>query len=457
MSQPVTRPLCEAVHFGWPKRGIRSAERHCLSFRLSAFLHLLRPLFCLSTGLLACSAALAVDYSLTGFGTIGYAVSDMAAPYLRYIDKRGTFRADSLIGLQGEAQFNSQWSATAQIVGSAPRTRDDGAEAKVRWAFVSYRPTNEWLFRVGRLRPPVLINTQNAEVGVTYDPARLPVEVYSLSPVYDLDGGAFTRTWVNEVSETTVDGYLGRSKIRFRAPFQRDRTQTVFPDKYFPESVDFVGLVTSYAQGPWSLRGGVHRAVLKPDEQREFVDSFNPIPFPAPPPFGGLLYTPGKTIKKIGVTVVTLGADWRSGDWRVSGEYGQRIIKDTKMGVGGKSAYLTIARSFDRWTSFASYARLLSAPETRKYYREVNATPVPPGAQGPPLFIPATYHQVLADGIFVTDQYSMSVGTAYSISPSSKLKFELMQTHIGLSSSMVDGNVHHKSFRVLSMSYSFLF
>jgi hypothetical protein len=125
--------------------------------------------------------ATAVDVAFTGFGNIGYAVSDGDFRYLRYIDNGGTFKADSLFGFQAEGRLNAKWGATVQAVASAPRTRDSGYEAKVRWAFLSYRPDNEWLFRAGRLRPPVLINTQNAEVGVTYDQARLPAEVYSLS------------------------------------------------------------------------------------------------------------------------------------------------------------------------------------------------------------------------------------------------------------------------------------
>ena len=100
-------------------------------------------------------SAAGVDVRLTAFGTVGYAQSNSKIRYLRYIDDDGTLKADSLAGVQAEAQFNTQWSATFQGVASAPRTRDDGHEAKVRWAFVSFRPTNDWLFRAGRLRPPV--------------------------------------------------------------------------------------------------------------------------------------------------------------------------------------------------------------------------------------------------------------------------------------------------------------
>ena len=414
---------------------------------------------------LGCTVAAAADFTLTGFATVGYAVSDQNFQYLRYIDNHGTLKADSLIGVQGEVRFNPQWGATVQAVASAPRTRDDGYEAQVRWAFVSYRPNNEWLFRAGRLRPPFQINSQNAEVGVTYDQARLPVEVYSLSPVYDVDGGAITKTWTLENAEINLDAYWGKTDIKFRLPFQRDpsaRTSPavssfIFPEQYFPEKITFMGLVLSHASGPLFLRGGVHRATLKPDGQLSYVETFAPAPFPAPPPFGGTFYTPANLLDKINVTVLTFSSEWHSGDWRITGEYGQRIMKDTKIGVDSKSGYVTVARAIGKWTPYVTYARLVSGSDTRKLYQDVNATPVPLGAQGPPLFLPADFHRILADQISVYDQYSTMLGASYSFSATSKLKFEWMRTKVGLASALVDGDVHNQSFNVFSLSYSVAF
>ena len=106
---------------------------------------------------------------------------------------------------------------------------------------------------------------------------------------------------------------------------------------------------------------------------------------------------------------------------------------------------------------YATYARLLSASVTRDYYRDVNATPVPLGAQGAPLFTPVKYHQILADGAFVFDQHSLMLGTSFNLTIASKLKFELMRTKVGLTSALVDGDIHNKSFNVFSMSYNFAF
>jgi hypothetical protein len=396
--------------------------------------------------------AVAADLTVTGFGTLGYARSDQDFQYLRYIDNSGTIKADSLVGLQAEAQFNPQWGATVQAVASAPRTRDEGHEAKIRWGFISFRPDNDWLLRVGKLRPPFFLNSQNAEVGVTYDQARLPVEVYSLSPVYDFDGGAVTKAWSLENSEWSLDAYWGKSDIKYRFHFQSEAAQP-----YFPEKITSKGLVLSRASGSLFLRGGAHHATVEATGLEPFVETFTPTPILAPPPFGGTLYVPTGFMRKFNVTVLTLGADWRADDWRFTAEYGQRVIKDTKVGPDSKGMYVTAARQIGKWTPYVTYARLLSGADTRALYQGINGTPVPLGAQLPPPVgsgLPANFHRILTDRISVYDQYSTMLGASYSFSATSKLKLEWMQTKVGLASSLVDGDVHNQRFSVFSVSYS---
>jgi hypothetical protein len=407
-------------------------------------------LFCV-LALLGCRSAVATDWKFSGFGTVGYAISDQDFQYLRYIDNGGTFRADSLIGAQAEVQFNSQWGATLQGVISAPRTRDAGLDGQIRWAFVSFRPDNDWLFRVGRLRPPSFIYSQTAEVGVTYDQARLPQEVYALSPVYDFDGGAITKTWALENSEINLDAYWGTADIKFRV-FLRELGQPL----YISERVEPRGLILSYATSSLLLRGGAHRASV------EFTDgpvpgNFVPTTIPFAPPIGGTLYIPS-TVSKVNLTVLILGADWRAGDWRFTAEYGQRILNDIDTGPGSKSGSVTVARQFGKWTPYATYARLLSDSKTRRLYQEVSSTPVPVAAQISSPFLPPNYHRLIADPVVVLDQYSTMLGASYSFSATSKLKLEWMRTRVGLASTtLVDGDVSNKSFNVFTLSYSAAF
>lgn len=404
------------------------------------------------------------DLAVSGFATLGYARSDRDFAYLRYIDNGGTFKADSLAGLQAEARFTAQWGATLQAVASAPRRHDEGYETEIRWAFVSYRPNNDWLLRAGRLRPPVLINTQTSEVGVTYDPVRLPAEVYSLSPVYDIDGAAVTKTWALSGSEINIDGYWGKSYIAYRLPFQRDPSVgqspqfagSFPPQQYVPENITFKGVVLSHSSNRYLVRAGLHRADATPRDGQAFIETFQPTPVPGPAPFGGTVYQAVPT-SAIRITAITLGAEWRLAEWHLLAEYGQRDVKGTSIGLASKSAYATVARNLGRWTPYATYARLISDREVRKLYQEVNSTPVPLAVQGPPFLLPANYHQFLADLTTVYDQYSTMLGVSYSFSATSKLKFEWMRTKIGLRSALVDSAVSNTRLNVLSVSYAVAF
>jgi hypothetical protein len=155
--------------------------------------------------------------------------------------------------------------------------------------------------------------------------------------------------------------------------------------------------------------------------------------------------------------VLTLGADWRFSGMRLTTEYAQRIVPDVKISFASKAGYATLARQVGRWTPYITYARLLSDRDVREVYQGTNGTPVPLAVQGPPRFVPANFHRLLTDQISVYDQYSTMLGVSYSFSATSKLKFEWMRTKVGLASSLVDGEVHDKSFNVFSASYSVAF
>ncbi|HMT80978.1 MAG TPA: hypothetical protein PKD66_11435, partial [Azonexus sp.] len=59
-----------------------------------------------SLALLVAFPALAVDFTWSGFGTAGYAQSDSAAKYQRFINNSGTFKRDSILGAQLDVRFS---------------------------------------------------------------------------------------------------------------------------------------------------------------------------------------------------------------------------------------------------------------------------------------------------------------------------------------------------------------
>ncbi len=157
----------------------------------------------------------AAEVSISGFGTLGYAVSDKEYAYQRFIDDNGTIRRDTVFGLQADVKINGQFSMTLQGK-IAPSDKDDkNWDPVLSWAFLSYRPTNDWLFRLGKLRVPIYLNSESMDVGVTYDMARLPAEMYSMAPANDFVGASFSKTWNACIGDLMLDGYWGK------APFYR--------------------------------------------------------------------------------------------------------------------------------------------------------------------------------------------------------------------------------------------
>ena len=155
--------------------------------------------------------AQAVDLAWSGFGTLGYAQSDQPVNYQRFIDEKGTFKRDSVLGAQVDARFSQQWGATLQVKAAPSNHSDAQWQASLAWAFVSWRPSDDWLIRAGKLRLPFMLNTENADVGATYDFVRLPQEVYSIAPTTDVVGLSISKTWFGETFDWTAEAYSGRA------------------------------------------------------------------------------------------------------------------------------------------------------------------------------------------------------------------------------------------------------
>ena len=66
----------------------------------------------------------ALDLTWSGFGTVGFAISDQSYNYQRFIDNGGTFKRDTILGGQLDARLSQQWSVTVQAK-LAPSDHDD--------------------------------------------------------------------------------------------------------------------------------------------------------------------------------------------------------------------------------------------------------------------------------------------------------------------------------------------
>lgn len=405
------------------------------------------------------------EVSISGFGTVGYAQSDQSFAYQRFVDKTGTFKRDSVFGVQLDAKITPQIGFTLQTKMAPSISSDSSWDPTVTWAFVSYRPSNDWLLRLGKQRIPLYLHSENTDVGATFDLARLPAEVYSTVPTTDFTGASFGKTWNLNDNELSLDGYWGKADSYWRT-YKRDNIPGFQSagSLFSPIKIDSKGLVLTLRQEENTYRAGLHKADVKSGDGESF-----PVTFPYVDLGSGVGYyqvsndLPGPGIqetKTVGVMVYTLGADAGLGnDFRLMGEYVRRAIKESELFPDSQAAYLSLRKRIGKWTPYATYARLRTEPKTSNLYQALNNNTVPdfiPNAE----LINAS-QRAGADSIYAYDQSSWSVGSSYSLSPTSKIKAEWMRVHIGAVSGFVDAppgeNIRRKNINVLSLNYNFVF
>ena len=416
--------------------------------------------------ILTVDRALAADFSLSGFGTLGYARSDQAFSYQRFIDNGGTLKRDSVAGLQADVKFSENFGATVQVLGAPASTSDSRYEGTVSWAFLSWRPTNDWLIRAGKQRIPFYLYSQTYNVGVTYDFARLPTEMYSITPSNEITGLSASKNWELENGDLTLDGYWGRSDASVRFWFRDGLPPTQTPGALFrPLGIVGGGLTLSYKRKEDTFRVGLSRATIS---EKNSSNSY-PVTYPFVTLFPGVGYyqvdssLPGPGIPAIdhyGYTTFTLGADVNLGSgFRVVSEFARSFVSQTDLSTQSVRGYASVLKRIDKWTPYVTYAFLRSEPGPLNLHENISYNTVP-------AFVPGSAQinasqRAGADSILAFDQSAWALGTSYSLSATSVVKAELMHVHIRRFSSMVDGppgsNIRNQNINVFSMSYNFVF
>lgn len=406
----------------------------------------------------------AAELQLSGFGTLGGAVSDQDFAYLRNITDDGTLNRDSLIGFQMDGQITPAWGVTIQAKAFPSDHRENGWDPKLTWAFLSWRPTNDLLLRAGKLRVPLMLYSANSDVGTTYPFARLPVDAYSVFPVTDVSGLAFSWSWFSGDNEWTLEGYGGRAHTDFRFYF-RDGAPPVISagPAYVGADANMAGLVLTLQQREHTWRMGLHRVEA----------TANRGPFPSDYPYvslaPGLGYyqtwstLPGPGVPMVNVlhvNVLTLSASIAlPNDFRLIGEYARRQLTNLTIGMDTNAGYLALLRPIEKWTPYVYVAGIRSSDKSLDLYKAMNRSRVPD-------FLPYASlinasQRLGADQLLPYDQYTIAIGTSYDVTPNSKLKAEWAHTRSETASSFIDAPAGEDSgdreVNVFSLSYNFTF
>lgn len=429
-------------------------------------LRLALPLALAAAG--AGNTASAQELSWSAYGTLGFSRSDRHFTYQRFITDEGSFKRDTRLGLQADLRLSPQWWATAQVKLEPARRSDSAWELTTAWAFIGWRPSDDWLLRLGRLRLPMYLHSESMDVGTTHDMARLPGEMYSIVPTPDFDGAYVSRSWSLDDQgqrEVTADLYGGSASTVARF-WRRDGLPPLLPAgaSFEPVRLDVRGLAVTLRQPDLLVRSSLSRAVIRS------INSQVAVRYPFVPLGPGLGYyqvdenLPGPGIprvRQVRNTIFSLGAEASLGPgWRISGEFVRNLQHDTAFGADTSAAYVALFRQVDAFTPYVSLAGQRARQGSFDWYDRLTANPLPEQIPGAAQINAA--QRVAAESYWVTSQHSLALGSSYALSPQVKLKAEWLHTRIGRVSRLVDAPAGEPTPRrtgvnVLSVNLNFAY
>ncbi len=415
--------------------------------------------------------AAAVDYALSGYATLGWTQSRGldGGRYLRFSDHDGSLKTESRLAGQLDVRFTPALSATLQLKLAPAADSDQGTALTTAWAFVGWRPGNDWLLRAGRMRVPLYLHSESLDIGVAYDLARLPVEMYSMSPSNEFDGISAAYTLPLALfggSELSIDGYGGRISATARL-WHRDGAppQLAAGANFRDVDVKLFGAFLTLRNDSTTLRLSVNDARTKPLEGSRLPVS---VPFVQIAP--GLGYfrvnealpgPPIETVDRLHNIVTTVGVDHRFGDgWRATAEIARNRQLRTNVGANTTGGYLALSRELGALTPYVSYGRLRTHRTQMDMYRRLLAVQLPgfvPGAAQ----INAS-QRAFAESIYAADQRTWALGSSWSPPWGGKLKLEWARTGVGEVSRLLDTppgqpGLRDAGFSTTTFTYSLAF
>lgn len=408
-----------------------------------------------------------IDLSASGFATLGYTQSNQDFRWQGQIRDEGGFERDSLIGGQVDARFSPHWSATVQVLGQPSRVQYGKWELETTWAFLAWRPNDDWLLRAGKHRVPLYLYSETQDMGAVSDFLRLPPEQYWIAPMSDFTGIYATRMWSIGSQELTLDAYAGRSESEYQSWTVDGLPPMVEPGVVRqPIDIRASGLVLTARGADTLWRLSVHRArTSAKDDHMAMVVSYPWVEL-AP----GIGYwqvddsMPGPGVRRTSAVrnwFLTAGFEWQFGEgWRLAAE--GTSIRQRGEGIGMEllAGYTALFKTVGRTTAYASVSRMLAGKRQREWYERLTGNRVPDALPGAGQINAA---QTLAGELTPSfDQHSWSFGASYALTPTSRLKAEFARTHIRSMSTIAWPSPGHEPVRdtqvdVLSLSYSIVF
>ncbi len=273
----------------------------------------------------AAPAASALDkIKINGFLSAGFGWADTAdgQSYDTGLNSTVTHTADSVAGLQVDAQVNERTRAVMQLVGRGTDNFDAGLE----WAYISWRPTDADEFRIGRQRDRLYLLSEYLEVGYAYPWARPPVEMYRADHPSAYDGLSWQRRLAAGAWQHDVTLSWGRPAIPSG-------------DRGSVRSDDNVSLGIASTHGNWQFGAELTSASIT--VENSLFDAFSAMGFMPPSDRDKSVYA-------------TAGLQYDNGSLLVISEFTNIEVDGTL--PDSQAAYLTVGYRFGKFLPHVTYS-----------------------------------------------------------------------------------------------------
>ncbi|MBA5763876.1 hypothetical protein H2O73_16050 [Vibrio sp. 404] len=363
--------------------------------------------------------SLAVDWAVSGFGTLGYTYeNDNELAYRRdsshvsEIGRNGSFASDSRLGLQLDASFNRQWSLTTQLL------LDDSVEHDIEeiaeLAFIRYEPNANWSFRVGRVGVSAYAASDSRYIDYAHLWVRPPQELYSGIAFNTLDGVGASYYSNHPDFNWSVNLEYGQSRQVGELPTSQENYRTKLDDVVsvsFEVDQQSWHWQLSYAQvGSLSVQHGASIEALQ--NQLTQLASAN-VPQVSS---DAAALSQALSVSQVSGHYLQAAVTYFDGDWTLQSELFQiRTGKESvPQGYGG---YALVGKAFDKLTPYIIYGQFKSSTSPHSFPAN-NA------------WAPLLNAGVLGVNAVRIDQSTYSLGVRWDISPQVAIKAQLDHVEI---------------------------
>ena len=356
------------------------------------------------------------DLQFSGFGSVGavHNGSDLLGFHRDYTmeasDDDWSFNADSMLGLQLNANISERFDALVQVVLKDRVSKD--LEDSLEWAFVRYRPNDEWAIRAGRLGLDLYMLSEYKDVSYAYLWVRPVPEFYSLiSSISRFDGVDFSY-------RTQLQDYMFEAKLAYGT----NQSELAGADQNINIKLEQVAALTlSLTSSEWLWRLSYAQAdttgVSDPSEL--LISALESVPSQFWPGAGNV----AQTMRYVNRTAeyYAAGVQFDDGEWTVQSELG---YTDTHWELLQPywAGYLSVGKHFDQFTLYGVYGWVANTRDIPLPESPAILPSMPPELQGAlvQLFDAACY----TFGATRFDQQTLSLGVRWDFAEDLALKVQ---------------------------------